>query len=275
MKILLLHGGPGSTFEYLEALEAPLAGAGLEFYFYDQLGSYHSDQPDAPELWEIPRFVEEVEQVRQALQLDATNFYLYGQSWGGILAMEYALQYQRHLKALIVSNMMASIPAYNEYAQRTLMPSMDQDALKEIRRLEAEGKHEDPRYLELLIPHHYEKHLLRMPQSQWPEAILRTFAHMNAAIYVPMQGPSELGASGKLLDWDRTKDIHKIAVPTLVIGAEHDTMDPAHLRWMAGEFPRGRYHHCPNGSHLAMWDDEKIYMDGLLRFVNDVEAKLV
>lgn len=275
MKILLLHGGPGSTFEYLEALEAPLAGAGLEFYFYDQLGSYHSDQPDAPELWEIPRFVEEVEQVRQALQLDATNFYLYGQSWGGILAMEYALQYQRHLKALIVSNMMASIPAYNEYAERMLMPSMDQDALKEIRRLEAEGKHEDPRYLELLIPHHYEKHLLRMPQSQWPEAILRTFAHMNAAIYVPMQGPSELGASGKLLEWDRAKDIHKIAVPTLVIGAEHDTMDPAHLRWMAGEFPRGCYHHCPNGSHLAMWDDEKLYMDGLLRFVNDVEAKLV
>ncbi len=275
VKILLLHGGPGSTHEYLEVLERPLTDAGFEVYFYDQLGSHFSDQPDAPDLWDISRFVEEVEQVRQALQLDAGNFCLYGQSWGGILAMEYALKYQQHLKALIVSNMMASIPAYNEYAERALMPSIDHDALKEIKQLEAEGRHEDPRYLELLVPHHYEKHLLRMPQSQWPDAILRAFAHMNAAIYVPMQGPSELGASGKLQHWDRTQDIHKIAVPTLVIGAEHDTMDPAHLRWMAGEFPRGRYHHCPNGSHLAMWDDEMVYADGLLRFVNDVEAKLV
>ena len=69
-------------------------------------------------LWEIPRFVEEVEQVRQALGLDARNFYLYGQSWGGVLAIEYALQYQHHLKGLIISNMMASIPLYNEYARQ-------------------------------------------------------------------------------------------------------------------------------------------------------------
>lgn len=275
VKILLLHGGPGSTYEYLEVLEKPLLDAGLEFYFYDQLGSYHSDQPSQPDLWEIPRFVEEVEQVRQALGLAVENFYLYGQSWGGILAIEYALKYQRSLKGLIVSNMMASIPAYNEYAERVLMPQMDQGVLQEVKRLEAEGKHEDPRYMELLTPHHYEKHLLRMPQAEWPEAIFRTFAHMNPAIYVPMQGPSELGASGKLLHWDRTKDIHEIAVPTLVIGAQYDTMDPAHLRWMAGEFPRGRYHFCPNGSHLAMWDDEKIYMEGLLGFVKEVEAKRV
>lgn len=273
VKILLLHGGPGSTHEYFEVFEKYFANEGFEFYYYDQLGSYRSDQPNEPELWEIPRFVEEVEQVRQALGLGKDNFYLYGQSWGGILAIEYVLKHQQHLKALIVSNMMASIPAYNEYAERVLMPSMDQAVLKEVKRLEAEGKYEDPQYLELLIPNHYEKHLLRMPQSQWPDAVNRAFAHMNASIYVPMQGPSELGASGKLLHWDRTKDIHKIAVPTLVIGAEYDTMDPAHLKWMAGEFPHGRYHHCPNGSHLAMWDDEKVYMDGLVRFVKDVDAK--
>jgi proline iminopeptidase len=98
------------------------------------------------ELWELPRFVEEVEQVRPALGLDQNNFYLLGQSRGGILAIEYALmKYQHHLKVLIISNMVASIPAYNEYAQRVLMPAMDQRALAEIKRLEAAEKYENPR----------------------------------------------------------------------------------------------------------------------------------
>jgi proline iminopeptidase len=247
-------------------------GEGFEFYYYNQLGSHLSDQPEEPELWDTPRFVEEVEQVRQGLGLGRENFYLYGQSWGGILAIEYALKYQQHLRGLVISNMMASIPAYNEYAERVLMPAMDQKVLAEIKALEASGKYTEPRYMELLMPHHYEKHLLRLPQKEWPDAVNRAFQHMNASIYVPMQGPSELGASGKLLNWDRTKDLKKITVPTLVIGAEHDTMDPAHMRWMGSEFPKGRFHYCPNGSHLAMWDDEKTYMEGLIRFVKDVDA---
>src|SRR5690606_9518813 len=124
VKILLLHGGPGSTHEYFEVFEKYFANEGFEFYYYDQLGSYLSDQPDEPELWEIPRFVDEVEQVRQALGLGKDNFYLYGQSWGGILAMEYALEHQQHPKDLIISNMMASIPADNEYPSRVLTHSM-------------------------------------------------------------------------------------------------------------------------------------------------------
>src|SRR5439155_11421461 len=134
---------------------------GFEYYYYDQLGSYYSDQPDEPELWDLPRFVDEVEQVRRALGLNRTNFYLYGQSWGGILAIEYALKYQQHLAGLVISNMMASIPAYNEYAQKVLMPAMDPKVLAEIKRLEAAGQTEDPHYMELLIPHHYTQHLLR------------------------------------------------------------------------------------------------------------------
>jgi proline iminopeptidase len=110
-RALLLHGGPGVTHEYLEAFDSYLPGAGIEYYYYDQLGSYYSDQPNEPELWELPRFVEEVEQVRQALGLDRSNFYLYGQSWGGLLAMEYALKYGQNLKGLVISNMMSSIPS--------------------------------------------------------------------------------------------------------------------------------------------------------------------
>src|SRR3984893_3282557 len=146
IKVLLLHGGPGATHEYFEAFDSYLPNAGIEYYYYDQLGSAYSDQPDDPSLWPLPRFVEEVEQVRKALKLDKSNFYLYGQSWGGILAMEYALKYQQNLKGLITSNMVASIPAYNRYANAVLRPAMNQKALAEIKQLEAQGRYDDPRY---------------------------------------------------------------------------------------------------------------------------------
>ncbi len=266
-KLLLLHGGPGATHEYFLGFDSWLPGAGIEYYYYDQLGSGHSDRPDDPSLWEIDRFVDEVEQVRQALGLERDNFYLLGQSWGGILAIEYALRHQEHLKALIVSNMMASIPAYNRYAREVLMPTMDQDVLAEIQRFEATGQTDDPRYEELLLEHHYQHHVLRLPLEQWPEPVVRSFANINKDIYVPMQGPSELGASGKLVDWDRTADLARIDVPTLVIGAEHDTMDPAHMREIAALFPQGSYLHCPNGGHLSMYDDQETYMLGLIEFL--------
>jgi proline iminopeptidase len=272
IKALLLHGGPGFTHEYLEAFDSYFPGAGIEYYYYDQLGSAYSDQPDAPELWELPRFVEEVEQVRKALGLDRDNFYLLGHSWGGLLATEYALKYQEHLKGLVISNMMSSVPAYNEYAKNVLMPAMDQAALAEIKRLEAAGQYENPRYMELLIPNHYVLHLLRMPPDQWPDPVNRTFKHMNPKVYIPMQGPSELGASGKLVDWDRTADLPRITVPTLVVGARHDTMDPAFLEKMADQLPKGRFLLCPNGSHLALYDDQKVYMDGVIGFIRDVDA---
>ncbi|HLZ30359.1 MAG TPA: proline iminopeptidase-family hydrolase [Chloroflexota bacterium] len=272
IKVLLLHGGPGVTHEYLEAFDSYFPAAGFEYYYYDQLGSAYSDQPDEPELWNLPRFVEEVEQVRQTLGLSRENFFLFGQSWGGVLAIEYALRYQEHLAGLVVSNMMASIPAYNQYAQNVLMPGMDQAALAEIKRLETDGEFENPRYMELLIPQHYVHHVLRMPYEQWPDPVNRAFKHLNPAIYVPMQGPSELGASGKLLHWDRTNDLARITVPTLVIGARHDTMDPDHLAWMAEALPHGRYLFCPDGSHLALYDDQPVYFEGLIQFIRDVAA---
>jgi len=272
IKLLLLHGGPGGTHEYFEAFEDYFPDAGIEYYFYDQLGSAHSDQPDEPDLWEVPRFVDEVEQVRRALGLDQSNFFLLGHSWGGILAIEYALAHQQHLKGLIISNMMSSIPAYNDYANEVIMPALDQEALAEIKRLEADGKYDDPRYMELLIPHHYTQHFLRMPPDEWPDSVNRMFAHLNQSVYIPMQGPSELGASGKLVKWDRTEDLKKITVPTLVIGARHDTMDPAHMEWMAHEVKQGRYLFCPNGSHLSIYDDQKTYVEGIMSFLNDVDS---
>ena len=272
VKVLLLHGGPGVTHEYYEVVDSFFPAAGIEYYFYDQLGSYYSEQPNDPDLWDLPRFVEEVEQVRQALGLNEDNFYLLGNSWGGLLAMEYALKYPQHLKGLIVSNMMSSIPAYNAYAKDVLMPEMDQAALQEIQRIEASGDTQNPRYMELLIPHHYEKHLLRMPAAEWPDPINRTMKHLNPNVYVPMQGPSELGASGKLVQWDRSRDLSSIKVPTLVVGARYDTMDPKHMEWMASQMPHARYLYCPNGSHMALYDDQQTWFNGVIQFIRDVDA---
>jgi proline iminopeptidase len=270
-RVLLLHGGPAATHEYWEACDSYLPAAGIEYYYYDQLGSAYSDQPDDPDLWTIDRFVDEVEQVRQALDLHRDNFYLVGHSWGGILAIEYALRFQRNLKGLVISNMMASIPAYNEYANRVLKPGMDPGALAEIERLEVTGEFTQPRYMELLMQHHYVQHVLRMPADQWPDPVNRAFARLNYPLYTLMQGPSELGASGRLVDWDRTRDLDRIEVPTLVIGATHDTMDPKHMESIAGRIPKGRFHLCPHGSHMAMYDDQQTYFEGLVGFIKDVD----
>jgi proline iminopeptidase len=270
IKLLLLHGGPGATSEYFECLDPALPDAGIELIFYDQLGSHRSGQPDIPALWDLPRFVDEVEQVRTALHLDRDNFYLLGQSWGGILAIEYALAHQRHLKGLVISNMVASIPDYNRYARDVLMPGIAPAVLAEIQAIEAARDYDNPRYMELLIPHHYEHHVLRAPHARWPDPVLRAFAHLNPKVYVPMQGPSELGASGKLVAWDRKAALPKINVPTLAIGAAHDTMDPKAMEAMARSLPRGQYLHCPNGSHMAMYDDPTIYLRGLIEFLQKV-----
>lgn len=270
-KLLFLHGGPGFTHEYFEPADSYLPAAGIEYYYYDQLGSFYSDQPDDPSLWEIDRFVDEVEQVRIALGLDKTNFFLLGHSWGGILAMEYALAHQESLKGLVISNMMSSIPAYNAYAEKVFLAKMDPQVLAEIKDLEATGRTGEPRYMELLVPHHYEHHVLRMPYAEWPDPAVRALEHVNESIYVPMQGPSELGASGKLAAWDRTEDLARIQVPALVIGAGHDTMDPTHMEDMANRLPNGRYLHCPNGGHLAMYDDQQTYFAGLIDFLQSFE----
>ena len=272
IKVLLLHGGPGMTHEYFEAFDSYFPGAGIEYYYYDQLGSAYSDQPDEPSLWELPRFVEEVEQVRQALKLDRSNFYLFGHSWGGMLALEYALKYQQNLKALIISNMVPSIPAYSRYAQNVLMPAMDQKALAEIKALEAAGKFDDPLYEELLMQNFYVYHILRMPADQWPDPLMRALNKINKKIYVPMQGPSELGTSGKLVMWDRTADLSKISVPTLAVGARYDTMEPALMQKIAQSVKKGRYLFCPNGSHFDMYDDQSLYMTGVIQFILDVDS---
>ena len=269
IKVLLLHGGPGCTHEYFESFESFFPKEGIEFYYYDQLGSAYSDQPKDTSLWNLPRFVEEVEQVRKALNLNEDNFYLLGHSWGGILAAQYALKYQEHLKGLIISNMMMSATAYDHYAENVLAKQMDPKVLMEVRAIEANGDFTNPRYMELLLSNFYVKHILRIPIEHWPDAVNRNFNKLNATIYTTMQGPSEFGISGNLENWDITKELSTIEVPTLVIGSTFDTMDPDHMKWVSTQLKNGSFLLCPKGSHMSMWDDQEHYFPGLISWLNN------
>jgi proline iminopeptidase len=266
-KLLLLNGGPGMTHEYFECFESFLPGEGIEIIYYDQLGCGFSDNPNDTTMWDLARYVDEVEQVRKSLGLNKDNFYLLGHSWGGILCMEYALKYQYNLKGLIISNMMSDAPEYGKYADEVLADLMDPNVLDSIRVIEQKGDFSNPKYMELLTKHFYTKHILRLPSDSWPEPVNRSFGRLNQSLYVTMQGPSEFGIAGKLETWSVKNRLKKIEVPTLVIGARHDTMDPKHMEWMASEVKNGTYLYCEKGSHMCMYDDQKTYFEGLISFL--------
>ena len=270
IKVLLLHGGPAATHQYMEVFESFFPKEGFEFYEYDQLGCGNSDKPADTSLWVLDRFVEEVEQVRKAIGADSTNFYILGNSWGGILGMQYALKYQDNMKSLIVANMVASCPEYDRYSREVLQKQMDSNILKEIKAIEAKGDFTNPRYMELLTPNYYNQHICRL--NPWPEPISRSFNDLNYTIYKMMQGPSEMGIGGNLANWDIKNRLKEIRIPTLMIGAQYDTMDPKAMEEQSKLVQKGRYLYCPNGSHLAMYDDQKVFFDGVIKFIRDVDS---
>ena len=266
-KLLLLHGGPGCSHEYLECFEERMPLDEVEIIFYDQLGSHFSDQPDDTSLWRVERFVEEVEQVRSALGLE--QFYLYGNSWGGMLAIEYALEYQEHLKGLVVSNMTASIADYVAHANE-LRDWLPADVVARMKAFEEAGDFENPEYEQMVVEHLYSRHLCRT--EPWPDAVMRTFMHLAKPVYNTMQGPNEFVVTGNFKDWNRWEDLHEIAVPTLLSVGRHDTMRPAEIEEMGRRIPNSRVSICENGSHLSMWDDPDAYFAAIVDFVRDVEA---
>jgi proline iminopeptidase len=266
-RMLTLHGGPGATHEYLQCFEDFLPQAGIEFHFYDQLGSYFSDQPDDTSLWTVPRFVGEVEQVRAALGLE--QYYLFGHSWGGMLGIETALAHQGHIKALIISDMTASIPSYVAYA-KVLKSKMPTEIVAILDKYEATGDYQAQEYQDAVSQGLYSKHMCRL--DPWPDPVTLTFKHFNQQVYNTMQGPNEFVITGNFKDWDRWADLPKITVPTLLMAGRHGTMNPADIERMGKTIPHSRVVFCENGSHLEMWDDQQAYHRELIRFVHDVES---
>jgi proline iminopeptidase len=234
-------------------------------YYYDQLGCGNSDIPTDTALWNTPRFVEEVEDVRKGLGLE--NFVLYGQSWGGMLSIEYALKYQQHLRGLVISNMTAGIQAYlrriNDIKQQ-----LPPEKLARLDALEAAEDYDNPEYTAIMMEDLYPMAICR--NKPWPESVSRAFRDANLQVYNTMQGKSEFVVTGYFKDWERWDDLHRITVKTLTLGAHFDSMDPADIVRMAELMPNAESAICPNGSHLAMWDDQAVYFEHLLRFLKSL-----
>jgi proline iminopeptidase len=235
-------------------------------YYYDQLGVGNSDIPDDPALWTLPRYLIEVEEVRRGLGLD--HFVLYGQSWGGILAMEYALNYQQHLRGLVISNMCAGMESHLKRTAALRKQLLPPDVIARLNAMEAAKDYDNPEYTRIVMEYLYPQMLCRV--KPWPEPVSRAFRLANQKIYNQMQGKSEFEVTGNIGDWERWDRLHEIKVKTLTIGAEHDEMDPADMRKMATLIPNATSAICPNGSHLTMWDDQAVYFHHLLTFLRSV-----
>ena len=262
IKVLLLHGGPGLDHTYFECFEDFLPPNGIEFYYYDQLDSTNSDKPGDVRLWTVERFCHEVEAVRKGLGLE--QFYLLGHSWGGMLAIGYALAYPQHLKGLIISNMAASIQSFAEYFNQ-LRVALPENAQRILDKYEKSGLYEAPEYKKVVFEQMYCRYICRL--SPWPEPITRDFRNWNQKIYNYMQGPSELVCTGTFKDWNRWADLPRIDIRTLVMGAKYEEMSPKDLRKMADLMPNARVWISEKGSHFAMYDDQVAYFTELLTFL--------
>jgi len=266
VKVLLLHGGPGFPHDYLEAMEAFLPPAGIEMYYYDQLGVGNSDVPDDPSLWTLERYTQEVEEVRRGLGLE--HFVLYGHSWGGILALEYALNYQQHLRGLVISDMTAGMKSYLAYTAQLKTKLLSPEKLARFNALETAKDYDNPDYERMCMEDLYPQMVCRL--NPWPEPVTRAFSHSNQKIYNQMQGKSEFEVTGNLKDWDRWDRLHEIRVRTLTMGARYDEMNPDEMVKMANMMPNATSAICPNGSHLCFWDDQAVYFRHLLSFLHSV-----
>ncbi len=264
--VLTLHGGPGAPHFYFECMEDFLPQAGVRFWYYDQLGCGFSDQPDDKSLWTIDRFREEVEQVRAALGLD--KFILFGQSWGGMLAIEYALKYPQYLSGLVISNMSASIDGYVKYVGE-LRRALPDDVKAVLDKYEARGQYEAPEYQQAMMKV-YARHICRL--DPWPEPVIRAFAHLAAPVYNTIQGPNEFVVTGTMKGWDRYQDLPNIKVPTLLIVGRYDEMNPADIQRMGTLIPDSKVVICEKGSHLSMWDDQEAYFAALIPWLQSIGA---
>lgn len=266
VKVLLLHGGPAACHDYMEAFESFLPPAGIQIIYYDQLGCGNSDAPDDPTLWTLAGFVEEVEEVRQGLSLE--NFIILGHSWGGILGIDYALKYQRHLRGLVISHMTAGMQSYLKRTAALKTSLLEPADLALLDRLEAANDFDNPAYTKLMMENLYPQMLCRI--QPWPEPLMRSFSKLNQKIYEQMQGKSEFLVTGNLKDWERWDQLRDIKVRALTIGAVYDEMDPADMVRMAKLMPDAHNFTCPRGSHMSMWDDQAFYFGNLLGWLRAV-----
>jgi len=266
LPLLCLHGGPGAPHDYLEPLEA--AADGRRVIFYDQLGCGNSDQPHDPSLWTVDLFVEELAVVRRSLGLDSVH--ILGQSWGGMLAMEYALTQPQGLASLVIADSPSSIPQWIAEANR-LRADLPPDVQRILTEQEEAGTTDSAEYQEAVLAF-YARHVCRL--DPWPECLSRAFEKLaqNPEVYNTMNGPSEFHVTGTLKNWDITDRLGEIQVPTLVVSGRYDEATPAIAEVVHRGIPGSEWVLFEESSHLPHLEEPERFMQVLGQFLNRVEA---
>jgi proline iminopeptidase len=258
--LVLLHGGPGGGSLYLKPLER-LAAPDRRVVVYDQLGCGDSDRSDDPSLWRAGRFVDELEALRAHLGLD--RFDLYGHSWGGMLATDYALAYQRHLRSLVLASTIADAALLQREMAR-LLEAFPVEVRETLRRHEEAGTTESAEY-QAAIRDVYQVHLCRC--DPWPPEVEKTFEDFAMDVYVPMWGPSEFAYDGNLSDWNRVDRLHEIRVPTLITVGRFDELTPACSEQIQERIPDSQLVVFEEGSHMTFWEETERYLDVVDEFL--------
>jgi proline-specific peptidase len=262
--LLILHGGPGAPHDYLENLEI-LASDTRRVIFYDQLGCGRSDQPDDPALCQVSRFADEVEIVRMELGLG--KMHILGQSWGGMLAIEYALRQPRGLVSLILANTTSSIPLWVAEANR-LRDELPPEVNAIMLRHEEAGTTDSSEYLDAMDVF-YTRHVCRV--RPLPEYVQRSFDNIGF-VYNYMNGPSEFHIIGVIKDWDRTGRLSEIHVPTLILSGRYDEATPLINEVLHRGITGSEWVLFENSSHMPHVEESELYMQTVKAFLNGVEG---
>jgi proline iminopeptidase len=236
--LLVVHGGPGFSHNYLTALE-DLADR-RRVIFWDQLGCGNSDTPSDRSLWTMERSLQEVDAVREQLGLD--EHHLFGNSWGGMLVQQYVLDRRPNLLSLTVSNSLASMPLLTRDTQR-LKAQLPAEVQETIDYHEERGFYACPDY-QGAIGVWFQTYICRM--RPWPDSLEKSFAAVGMEIYMEMIGPSDFHVIGNLKDWDIMDRLPEITVPTLFLAGRYDECTPEHMQLM---------HEKVNGSQLVLFED--------------------
>ncbi len=258
--VVVLHGGPGATHDYLAPF-ADLAGDGYRVVFYDQLGCGRSELARTVQEYTVERDVDDLEKLRAELGLD--TFHLIGSSYGGLLALAYALAHPGPLRTLVSASGLADVPLTVREMQR-LKRELPPPLPEVLERHEAKGEYQDSEYLSAVMEF-YRRHLCRMPQ--WPAEVSYTLDHMSLPKYGTMNGPNEFTITGTIRDYDLTPRLGEIRVPTLVTTGRYDEVTPAVAESIHRGIAGSRLVRFEESSHLAFWEERTRYLATVREFL--------
>ena len=264
-EILCLHGGPGATHDYLLSI-ADLAAHGYRVTFYDQLGCGRSQVPKNVALFVPEHYIEEVEAFRRKMRLGKPH--IVGSSWGGMLAIAYALKYQRNMATMTTVGGLHSVPLTLRGMERMKL-GLSKNLQQTLAKYEADGDYDNPEYTKAVMAF-YNKHLCRL--SPWPQELTYSLDHISKPVYGTMNGPNEFTIIGNTRYWDVTDRLKTIKVPTLVLGGRYDEVSPTVAREIHRHVRGSELTIFPNSSHLPFWEERETFMKRVLRFLGKHQA---